>query len=118
MTARATRGYPGRMNHPGPILRELRERLGLSLATVAARLGVNRSTLSRWERAMQEPTYADVARWSAALGARADLLIRTADADAAELTPAQVEALDAVLRALPGLDDSRLELLRRLVGSW
>lgn len=58
-------------------LKHRRERLGLSLETVAARIPVNPSTLSRWERAETASLKGfQLTAWSLAL----DLLEKAAEA--------------------------------------
>ena len=59
-------------------LREVRERLLLSQEELALRSGVSRSTVSRLERGLQEPTYATLKRLASALGVSSRTLLRPA----------------------------------------
>lgn len=61
-----------------PVMTQLikaRKAAGLSQATLAKRLGVTQTALSYWESGKRAPSFAEVARWAAALG----LALYTAD---------------------------------------
>jgi len=47
-------------------MRGRRERAGLTQAGLASRLGLNHMTVSRWERGVQAPTWAQLDAWYAA----------------------------------------------------
>ncbi|MFQ5973460.1 MAG: helix-turn-helix domain-containing protein [Alphaproteobacteria bacterium] len=49
-------------------LRQRRRRLGLRQKDLAARIGVNKSALGRWERRKAEPSLAGVCAWAQELG--------------------------------------------------
>ncbi len=54
--------------HFGPRLRELREAAGLTQQELAARVGVQWETISRWERGTREPSWSNVLAMASALG--------------------------------------------------
>lgn len=53
---------------PGYLLREARERVGLSQAALAVRLGCSQQAVARAERGDSNPTVDLLRRWSAATG--------------------------------------------------
>jgi transcriptional regulator with XRE-family HTH domain len=59
----------------GYVLREARERAGLSQAELARHLGCSQQAISQAERAGSNPTAAFVEAWARALGGRAEVRI-------------------------------------------
>lgn len=78
-------GNKSRRRHPGYVramnwrerLKTAREEQNLSVAEVAARLDVDRSTVHRWESGNRKPDVADLMRWGAALGVEIVVTERT-----------------------------------------
>ncbi len=60
---------------PGYVLREARERAGLSQAELARRLGCTQQAVSQAERAESNPTMSFVEGWARALGGRPELAV-------------------------------------------
>jgi DNA-binding phage protein len=72
-----SRTAPPALAHALAELRAERERMGLSLADVAARSGLGRSALSRLENGLvPNPTLDTLDRYAAALGKRLALVVR------------------------------------------
>ena len=87
----------------GRLLREVRERAGLTPRQIADLLDVRQTTVSAWETAISEPSLATIYAWAEACGQRAELAIRRLDG-ADPLSP----LLDAA-RALSPEQLARLE---------
>lgn len=93
------RGRAKAAREAGTLLRNLRERRGLSQARLAERAGGSQQWLSRVERGTLNPTLADLERFFGALGMR--LRIEAVPTSAAayedpELTPDLAEAVEEV----------------------
>lgn len=66
---------------PGYLLREARERAGLTQRELAARLGTTQQAVSQAERWEANPTVESMRRWSEACGARLEIEIQGLDGD-------------------------------------
>lgn len=96
---------------PGKRIKYLRETMGLSQGELAERVGMNRTSLSKVELGLYEPSMAQLAGLAAALKTNVHLLV-TGD----ELTPPELEAFyTPEANEIGLLVDSMDENLRQVV---
>lgn len=109
------------MQHPGPLLRDLRNAAGLRIADVAERIGRPIQTCSQWERGERPIPYDVLDEWAAVFDRRVVLQFPAADGRAhapavaellalvesrgTELSEGALSAVGALVRALA--DDAK-----------
>jgi transcriptional regulator with XRE-family HTH domain len=77
----------------------VRTRLGLTQRAFAARVGVTRNVVIRWERGHHRPRATALARIAAAGGVSVDWLLRRSGRPPASMRDSELEAAIAQLRA-------------------
>lgn len=108
------------------MLRELRRSAGLTQAELAARLGLDRTTITRAERGERRVDMALLARWAEVCGSTVDLAHHasapgpheTLCADLDRLTVEDLNVVRAVVDVLPTLSEDNRRTLSSLLTAW
>lgn len=104
-------------------LRDRRITIGMTLSQLAEVLGVDNSTLSRWENGRREPSDAMLEAWARALGCSIKLVVVSGDSEDAPLTLQEPEPepyaviRDAALGAGGGLTHEKAHLIAQIIKS-
>ena len=91
----------------------LRKARNWSVIDLAARLGVSRETIRRWENGSRNPRPGELEALATAFGARIEVVVT--GAEPVSLTPMQQEALQVARSVIPTLSDAAAAVVRDML---